>query len=135
MTTATGAFGLASRPAPPPPEANPLEVVLLVVSIVTLIVLMSAVVRWDERRLARKEDEAALERAWLPSSRDSALIGLAMLASPLLSLFAVLWHFWRTRRFHPKGFLFGALAVLAVLVGNALVVTGLAWALGLPLDD
>ncbi|HEY8074036.1 MAG TPA: hypothetical protein VIF62_08005 [Labilithrix sp.] len=110
---------------------NPLEVVLLVASMATLISLMVVVVRQDERRL----DEAALERAWLPSSRDSALIGLSLLGSPLLGLFGVFWHFWRTRRWHPKGFLLGLGFAAAILVVDVVAVTALAWALGLPLDD
>jgi hypothetical protein len=117
-----------------PGEESPLEVVLLVASMATIVTLMSVVVRRDERRLER-HDEEALERAWPPPSRDSALIGLSLLGTPLLGLFAVFWHFWRTRRWRPKGFVLGAGAAIAILVIDVVAVTALAWALGLPLED
>jgi hypothetical protein len=96
------------------------------------------VVRLDERRL----DEETLERAWPATSRDNALIGLAFLASPLLALFAVWFHFFRTRskalwppwRWSPKGFLLGLAAVLVVLIVHVAIVLSVAYALGMPLD-
>jgi hypothetical protein len=106
------------------------------------------VVRRDERRLQRAADagdadaEERLERAWPPPSRDNALIGLAMLGAPLIGLFAVWLHFFRTRS--RRGWLpvrliarvgVGLLWVLLILVVNAAVVTALAYALGVPLDD
>ena len=110
---------------------SPLEVVLLVASMATLVTLMVVVVRRDERRLG----EEALERAWPPTSRDSALIGLSLLGSPLLGLFGVFWHFWRTRRWGVKGFALGLGFAAAILVVDVVAVTALAWALGLPMDD
>ncbi len=118
-------------PARPPPSADPLEVVVLVFSLAVLVTLMVFVVKRDERRL----DDESLERAWPETSRDSALIGLSLLGSPILGLFAVMWHFWRTRRWHPKGLALGLGASVLILVVNALLVTALAWALGMPLDD
>ena len=122
----------------PHPE-SPYEVVILVASITVVITVSVLVVRWDERRL----DEERLERAWTPASRDNALIGLSMLAAPLLGLFAVWFHFFRTRshamwppwRWSPKGCFLGLLAVLVVMIANAAVVLTLAYALGLPLDE
>jgi hypothetical protein len=118
------------RGAPLPAE-SPLEVVVLVFSVTVLVVLMNVVVRRDERRL----DEESLERAWPPSSRDSALIGLSLLGSPIIGLLAVWFHFWRTRRWHPKGFLLGGGFAIGILLVNVLLVTALALVLGLPLDD
>jgi len=119
-------------------EESPYEVVILVVSFAVVVTVSVLVVRWDERRL----DEERLERAWPPASRDNAIIGLSMLGAPLIGLFAVWFHFFRTRsralwppwRWSPKGFLLGLLAVLVVLIANAAVVLTLAYALGLPLE-
>ncbi len=118
---------------------SPYEVVLLVASCTVLVTASVLVVRFDERRLS----EERLERAWPPASRVNALIGLALLAAPILGLFAVWFHFFRTRsralwppwRWSPVGFLLGLVWVLAILVVNAAVVMSLAWAFGLPLDD
>lgn len=118
-------------------------------SCTVIVTVSSLIVRYDERRLQRAADngdaraEARLERAWPPPSRDNALIGMALLAAPLLGLFAVFFHFFRTRSravlqpwtWSPWGVLLGLLAVLAVMVANAAVVLTLAYALGLPLDD
>lgn len=98
-----------------------------------LIALSVLVVRRDERRLARRDPDA-LERAWSPVSRDNALIGLSLLFAPVMGLFAVFWHFARTRRFRPPGLALGLGWLLVVLAGNALVTTLAALALGIPLD-
>jgi len=121
------------------PRESPYEVVLLVVSFAVVVTASVVVVRWDERRL----DEERLERAWPPASRDNALIGLSMLGAPLVGLFAVWFHFFRTRsramwppwRWSPKGFALGLAAVFLILIANAAVVLTLAYALGLPLDE
>lgn len=118
---------------------DPREVVILVLSLVVLMAASSLVVRLDERRM----DEERLERAWPDTSRDNALIGLAFLASPLLALFGVWFHFFRTRsralwppwRWSPKGFLLGLAAVVAVLLVHAAIVLSVAYALGMPLED
>ena len=120
-------------------EESPYEVVILVVSFAVVVTASVLVVRWDERRL----DEERLERAWPPASRDNALIGLSMLGAPIVGLFAVWFHFFRTRsqamwppwRWSPKGFLLGLLAVVVVMIANAAVVLTLAYALGVPLDE
>ncbi|MDB4937441.1 MAG: hypothetical protein JWP87_4413 [Labilithrix sp.] len=119
-------------------QESPYEVVILVASCTVLVTASVLVVRFDERRL----NEQRLERAWPPSSRDNALIGLALLAAPLLGLFAVWFHFFRTRsgalwppwRWSPKGFALGIAAVIGIMIVNAVVVLSLAYALGLPLD-
>lgn len=118
---------------------DPREVVILVLSLVVLMAASSLVVRLDERRL----DEERLERAWPATSRDNALIGLAFLASPLLALLGVWFHFFRTRsralwppwRWSPKGFLLGLAAVVAVLLVHAAIVLSVAYALGMPLEE
>jgi hypothetical protein len=119
-------------------QESPYEVVILVVSCAVLVTASVLVVKFDERRLS----EERLERAWPPASRDNALIGLALLAAPLLGLFAVWFHFFRTRsralwppwRWSPIGFLLGLAAVVAIMIANAVVVLTLAYALGLPLE-
>jgi hypothetical protein len=118
---------------------DPREVVILLVSLIVLMTVSALVVRLDERRL----DEEQLERAWPETSRDNALIGLAFLASPLLALFGVWFHFFRTRsralwpplRWSPKGFLLGIAAVAVVLVVHAAIVLSVAYALGMPLEE
>ena len=121
------------------PPDDPREVVILIVSLIVLMAVSSLVVRLDERRL----DEEQLERAWPEPSRDNALIGLAFLASPLLALFAVWFHFFRTRsralwppwRWSPKGFLLGLAAVVVVLIVHVAIVLSVAYALGMPLEE
>lgn len=125
-----------------PPVESPWEVVVLVVSWALVTTLCSVVVRWDERRMERLEQEERLERAWPPASRDAALIGLALLGSPLLALFGVFFHFFRTRsgplwmpwKWSGKGFGLGLGFATAILIANAVVVIGLALVVGLPLD-
>jgi hypothetical protein len=120
-------------------QESPYEVVLLVVSCAVLVTASVLVVRFDERRLS----EERLERAWSPASRDNALIGLALLAAPLLGLFAVWLHFFRTRsramwppwRWSPAGFFLGLAAVVGIVILNAAIVMALAYALGMPLDE
>lgn len=106
----------------------------------TVIVTSSVlIVKFDERRLS----EERLERAWPPASRDSALIGLALLGAPIVGLFAVWFHFFRTRsgplwlpwKWSIRGFALGVLAVLAIMIANAAVVLTLAYAVGLPVDE
>ena len=113
--------------------------VILIASLAVLVTASVLVVRFDERRLS----DERLERAWPAPSRDNALIGLALLGAPIVGLFAVWFHFFRTRsralwppwRWSVLGFLLGLVAVLAIMIANAVVVLGLAYALGLPLDE
>lgn len=120
-------------------QESPYEVLILLASFAVVVTGSVLVVRWDERRL----DEERLERAWPPASRDNALIGLSLLGAPIVGLFAVWFHFFRTRsramwppwRWSPTGFLLGLAAVLVVMITNAAVVLTLAYALGLPLED
>ena len=121
------------------PPDDPREVVILLLSLIVIMTACSVVVRLDERRL----DEERLERAWPATSRDNALIGLAFLASPLLALLAVWFHFFRTRspalwppwRWSPKGLLMGLAAVVVVMLAHAAIVLSVAYALGMPLED
>ncbi len=123
----------------PPPQESPFEVVLIVVSCAVLVTASVLIVKADERRIS----EERLERAWPPASRDNALIGLALLAAPVLGLFAVWFHFFRTRsralwppwRWSPIGFVLGIAAVVTIMLLNAVVVLTLAYALGVPLED
>ena len=114
-----------------PPKDSPYEVVVMVASLLVLMTAASLVVRFDEKRLSEEQ----LERAWPPSSRDNALIGLSFLGAPLIGLLAVWFLFFRTRSWSPKGFFLGFAWVAAILLVNTVVVLGLSVAFGLPLDD
>jgi hypothetical protein len=121
----------------------------MIASTIVLITVSSLVVRFDERRLQRAADkgdaiaEQRLERAWSPAGRDNAVIGLMFLGHPVVGLFAVWFHFFRTRsgspwlpwRWSPIGFLLGLAAVGVVILANFAVVITLAYAFGLPIDD
>ncbi len=121
---------------------------ILVASSAIIATASSLIVRYDERRLRRLADagdvraEQQLERAWPPAGRDNALIGLALLAAPLLALCALFFHFFRTRSaswrrpwtWSPTGALLGLVAVVMVVLFDGLVLTALAAGLGLPLD-
>ena len=112
------------------PPDSPWEIAIIIVSCTVVITASSLIVRFDERRLSEEQ----LERAWLPSSRDNALIGLSMLVTPLLGLFAVWFHFVRTRRWGLRGLVLGKLAVVVILILNAVAVLSLASAVGLELE-
>ncbi len=131
---------------------SPYEVVILVASCTVLITGSVLIVRADERRLERAAElpteagqlaASRLERAWPSPSRDNALIGLALLAAPLLGLFAVWFYFFRTRshalwpphRWSIKGFALGLWWVLVLMVANAVVVLALAHLFNVPLDE
>lgn len=110
---------------------GPGEVVLLVASWVLTTGLSFLVVRLDERRLREEQ----LERAWLPTSRDAAIVAFGFLALPI--------HFIKTRGHvrsargvlgYPLGLLLGAIAVVLVAVVSSLLLDGLAWLLGLPIE-
>lgn len=126
------------RPEENDPEAHPAFVVLLVAWMTIIIAGSLFVVRRDEKRL----DEEHMERAWPATSRDSALFGMSFFLSPLVGLLGVWFHFFRTRsralwppwRWSPKGFALGVLWALAVAGVDLLVIYGLAYALGFPLE-
>jgi hypothetical protein len=107
------------------------EVILLVVSWVLTTALAFAVVLFDERRL----DKAALEKTWPPSSRNAALIVFGILAVP--------FHFAKTRGSFTSirgvasragGLLLGVVFAFVIALLSSLLVTAIAWLLGLPLD-
>lgn len=93
--------------------------------------LSFAVVLIDERRLSEEQ----LERAWPSSSRDAAIVAFGVLAVPI--------HFIKTRG-HRKsvrgalgyvwGVLLGLIAMVVVAFVSSVILTGAAWALGLPTE-
>ncbi|OJY19786.1 MAG: hypothetical protein BGO98_40660 [Myxococcales bacterium 68-20] len=105
------------------------QVIELVLSWVVTSTLTFAVVIFDERRLS----EERLERAWPRASRDLALVYFGVLAIP--------FHFARTRGTWTSvrgiggrilGFGAGVVVAAVVLLSSALLITALAWVLGLP---
>lgn len=111
--------------------------------------MCSLLVRYDERRLERAAESgnpvavARLERAWPPTSRDNALIGLVLLFGPLAALFGVFFYFFRTRsralwppqRWSFSGTIIGVAAVVGVLVVDTAILVALALILRVPLDE
>jgi hypothetical protein len=120
---------------------SPWEVVIMVASAATLITCSSLVVRFDERRLGRL-DEERLERAWPEAGRDNALIGMGMLLSPLVPVLAVWLHFFRTRstalwpprKWSVRGWLLGLACAVALMAVNVGVVLTIAAAAGLDVE-
>lgn len=110
-------------------EAIGLLLVWLVTTGLTFLVVVL-----DERRLGRR-DEARLERAWPPTSRDAAIIALGPLALP--------FHFARTRgRFfsldeHHRWWMGLGMGIIATIV-VLLAATACEWVFdvvtGLPTD-
>lgn len=105
------------------------QVIELVLSWVVTSTLTFGVVIFDERRLS----EERLERAWPPASRDLLLVYFGVLAIP--------FHFARTRgtwtsargiRGRVLGFGAGIVVAAVVVLASGLLITALAWALGLP---
>jgi hypothetical protein len=108
------------------------QVIELLVSWIVTNALTFAVVLVDERRLS----EERLERAWTPASRNAAIVGFGLLALP--------FHFAKTRgtwisargvlgRF--LGLLLGLVIAVLVALASGLLITALAWVLGLPETD
>jgi hypothetical protein len=106
------------------------EVIELVLSWLVTNALTFTVVILDERKWL---DEAQLERAWPPSSRDAAIVAFGVLALPV--------HFIKTRGHFrslrgvlgiPLGLLLGLAAVLLVAALSTLVLEGFALIFGLP---
>lgn len=105
------------------------EILELAVSWVITTALLFAVVIFDERRM----DEATLERAWPPASRDAAIVYFGLLALPL--------HFARTRgdlrsargvAWTALGLVLGVIAATAIVLVDAAVLWVLENALGMP---
>jgi hypothetical protein len=99
-----------------------LELVQVIVSWIVTLPAVVVVIRADERRL----DADALARAWPPQSRDAAIFGLWNLGVHPL---CVLIHFARTRRSILLGTGLGLAWVLAILLADAGVQTGVAFAI------
>ncbi len=102
-------------------EPGTLEVVELVLATALKLVFAVLLVRWDERRLARKAPEL-FARTWPPASRLSALVVFQELG--------VLVHFWRTRRYGIVGLVFGLLAAVALDVVTSMLLVLAEMALG-----
>jgi hypothetical protein len=107
------------------------EVVELVLSWIVTTALSFVVVLFDERR----SSEERLERAWIPASRDAALIAFGILAVPI--------HFIRTRGDFKSGrgllrklggLALGATAFVLVAVVSGLVMDGIARIFGWPTE-
>jgi hypothetical protein len=108
------------------------QVIELIVSWVVTNALTFLVVIVDERHLT----EERLERAWTPASRDAAIIAFGLLAIPI--------HFAKTRGHFKSarggvgrvlGLLLGVVAALVVALVSGLLISAIAWALGLPIAD
>ncbi len=106
------------------------ELALLLVSWALPAVLCFGVIVFDERGM----DAERLATAWPPASRTLAVL----MFGPL----AVIFHFARTRGSFRSlrgvarrlgGFAMGLALAAAALVVSELVISGLAWALGVPL--
>jgi hypothetical protein len=96
------------------------EVLELLVSWIVTTALTFVIVIADERRLS----PARLERAWLPSSRDAAIVAFGILSLPV--------HFAKTRGSskglrgrlgYLAGFAMGIVAIGLVAVGSTLALT------------
>jgi len=105
-------------------------IIELVVSWVITTALTFVIVLLDERYLLKGEK---LERAWIPSSRDAAIVAFGVLALPI--------HFIKTRTSFrsalgilgfPFGLILGVTAVFIVAFIGSLVLEAVAWMLGLP---
>lgn len=105
------------------------QVIELVLSWVVTSTLTFAVVIFDERRLS----DERLERAWPSVTRDFVLVYLGVLAIP--------FHFARTRGTWTSargilgrilGFGAGIVVALLVVLTSGLLITAIAWVLGLP---
>ena len=108
------------------------QVIELVLSLVVTNALAFAVVIVDERRLSHER----LERAWPTTSRNAAIVAFGPLALPFH--FARTRGDWRSARgiaLRIMAFVLGLSASLAVSLVSGLVVTALAWAIGLPIPD
>ena len=96
-------------------ESGTVDAIELVVALAVKIPMGLWLIRWDERRLARRAPER-LERAWPASTRLSAMVVFQELGIPI--------HFWRTRR-GPLGWLLGLFWAAVYLVATSVVLTAI----------
>ncbi len=108
------------------------QVIELVISWVVTTVLTFGLVMVDERRLSDEQ----LERAWLPPSRNVALVYFGILALP--------FHFAKTRGTWTSArgiigrllwFKLGIVIAGVVLLVSSLLITAIAYVAGLPISD
>jgi hypothetical protein len=108
------------------------QVIELLVSWIVTTALTFAVVIIDERLIS----DERLERAWTPASRAAAIVAFGPLALP--------FHFAKTRGswstvgglgYRFLAFIGGFVAAVVVAIVSSLLLTAIAWALGLPLPD
>jgi hypothetical protein len=107
------------------------EIIELVLSWMVTTALSFAVVLFDERR----SPEERLERAWIPASRDAALIAFGILAVPI--------HFIKTRGDFKSlhgvlgkigGLALGVSAFVVVALVSGLLMDGIARICGWPTE-
>jgi hypothetical protein len=97
-------------------DPGTVDVIDLVVALVVKITLGLLILRWDERRLAKKHPEW-LERAWPPASRLSAIV--------VFQEIGVWIHFWKTRGWlNAAGFVLGVVVAGAYVIATALAIEG-----------
>ncbi|HVJ89622.1 MAG TPA: hypothetical protein VM580_07435 [Labilithrix sp.] len=108
------------------------QIIELILSWILTTGLSFAVVLFDERR----STEARLERAWLPVTRNVALVWLGVVALP--------FHFAKTRGHFSSvrgvlgivlGFALGLVAATAVAIVSSLILSGVDCALEIPTAD
>jgi hypothetical protein len=108
------------------------QVIELVISWGVTTALTFLLVIVDTRHLTEEQ----LERAWTPVSRDAAVAWLGVFALP--------FHFAKTRgtwedipgaRRRIRWFFIGIVIALVVALASGLVITAIAWAIGLPLSE
>jgi hypothetical protein len=93
-------------------EPGTMDVIELALALIVKIALGLAIVRWDERRLARKWPDLDA-RAWPPASRLSAVVVFQELG--------LVVHFWRTRRWGAGGLALGLVAGAALVLLTGVV--------------
>jgi hypothetical protein len=97
-------------------EPGTIDVIEIVVALAVKIPLGLFILRWDEKRLAKREPER-LERAWPPATRLSSIVVFQELG---------VWiHFWKTRGWlSPRGFFLGLCVAAAYVTAASVVLEG-----------